>query len=791
MKRSFRQKGSITQRLVVIILSVALLTGSAGYASFLYWYMSMQEQRAENQANTVALVLSQDLAKLVLLSDLAVAADISTKLDSFDDLEGLVFFDNAKKPVYQFHRAAPLPVPTRIELEGLLTHREGSSIAIWLAVDYQGLALGHALIRFRLQSVMEVFKRDRYVLIGIFLMMLPLSLGLAFITGSKFTRPILDLVSFLEQIERSNQLGIRIKSHEQNEFGQLFAEVNTMLARLELSQTEQRLAAVAFETPSGMFITDAQERILRVNKAFSLITGYSESEVVGKRPALFQSGRHDSTFYDTMHRELKEQYSWSGEIWNRHKNGQIYPESLTIHAVLDAQGQVEFYIAAFNDLTRQKEAEARLRFLSLHDALTGLPNRQYLESELDRFLHSGRKRSIGALVFVDIQQFKVINETLGYALGDQVLIETAKRLQQGCDQARLVARWNSDEFVVWFAEVAEIRDQAILDVEQGAQVLCDYLAMPFVIDQQTFQLRVRLGVALYDHQSIERDLLIHQAASALQQARVSLGRDVVFYDGQADALTQRYVELYRALINAQQQQQLCLHYQIQTDQERRPVAVEALLRWYHPDLGHVSPGEFIPVAERSDLIISLGNWVLKTACAQLHEWSSMPAYEKLVIAVNISGRQIVQDDFVDRVSQLIKMYHLNPARLKLELTESFLVENIEQVSDKIYTLRQMGVCVALDDFGTGYSSLAYLQSLPVSQIKIDQSFVRNLTLGSGAQALVNAILSLGRAFDFEVIAEGVETEEQFNLLKAMGCQRFQGYLLSKPVALEALSIDSR
>ena len=792
MIHGFKCKGSITRRLVIIILSVALLTGAVGYTSFLVWYMAMQQERITSQANTVALVLSQDLARLALLKDLAVAADISTKLESFGDLEALVFYQIDRRPTYQFHRQESFTIPELPDISDVTSQREGANLYLFIPVIYENLVIGTVFVSYRLDTLIEVLKRDSLTLLAISLFMVPFSLMLAVITGKRFTRPILSLVGFLEKIEETDQMSARISIQERNEFGKLFAEVNTMLERLESSQQEQRLAAVAFETPSGMFITDAKEHILRVNHAFTSITGYAEEEVIGKTPAILKSGYHDQAFYLGMYHELQRNHYWSGEVWNRHKNGELYPELLTIHAVLDDQQTIQFYVAAFNDLTRLKEAESRLRYLSLHDALTGLPNRLHLEQELQRFLDSGRKRQLGAVFCVNIDGFRSINEAQGHVIGDKILIETARRLVKYCDQARLICRWGSDEFVIWFPDVGNNSSQVALDMEQLSQTLHQHLSDEFRIEEISLRLKSRIGVSLYDHDDRSADDIIQQSTSALQQARADTNRRIVFYDERAEALTQRYIKVYQALLRAQQNKEFMLYYQVQTDAERNVIGAEALLRWYHPEMGFVSPAEFIPVAERSDLIVSIGKWVLQTACQQLKTWSAIAEYQHLVLAVNVSGLQISKASFVNDIKQLILTHQINPERLKLELTESLLVEQIDQVSLKIIELREMGVQVSLDDFGTGYSSLAYLKHLPVSQIKIDQSFVKSLTSGSGEEAIVRTVLSLGGAFNFEVIAEGVETEKQFELLKSLGCKLFQGYLLGhpKPLSDDRLIVNS-
>jgi len=548
-----------------------------------------------------------------------------------------------------------------------------------------------------------------------------------------------------------------------------------------------RVAAAAFETHDGILITDAKANIQRVNRAFEKITGYSQWEVLGMNPRLMSSGRHDAAFYQEMWERLTQDGAWSGEIWDRRKSGEIYPKWMTITAVKDEQGKISNYVAIFSDITERKRNEEEIRNMAFYDALTQLPNRRlFLDRLRSALAASTRSGDFGALLFIDLDRFKVLNDTLGHDYGDLLLIEVAERIKACVREIDTVARLGGDEFVVVVEGIGGNREEASYKAGLVAEKIREALSHAYQLKEHQHYSSPSIGVEMFHDGSASIDELIKHADVAMYQAK-NAGRNTVrFYDpGLQQDLDMRAMlenDLRRAIENDEMQ----LHYQIQVDGARRILGVEALLRWQHPQRGMISPAYFIPVAEESMMIIDLGDWVLHQACAQLVRWSDDPHMAGLVMAVNVSAHQFAEQDFVTHLDAILKQHAVDPARLKLELTEGVVLNDIAEVVEKMDALNTLGVRLSLDDFGTGYSSLAYLKQLPVSQLKIDQSFVRDITIDLSDAGMVRSIIDMAKNFGHDVIAEGVETEEQLNFLKLHGCMSYQGYYFSKPVPLEAL-----
>jgi diguanylate cyclase (GGDEF)-like protein/PAS domain S-box-containing protein len=550
----------------------------------------------------------------------------------------------------------------------------------------------------------------------------------------------------------------------------------------KLAHDDLRVAATTFETHEGIVITDARSNILRVNRTFQEITGYSADEVLGKNPRILSSGRQSKEFYAEMWRQLLEEGSWSGEIWDRRKNGEIYPKWLTISAVKDEQGNVTEYVAIFSDITARKRAEEEIRNLAFFDTLTGLPNRRLL---LDRFQLalslSSRSHHCGALLFLDMDKFKTLNDTQGHDYGDLMLIEVGRRIQACVREVDTVARLGGDEFVVLFEEISANMEDASQKAALIAEKIRIALAEPYVLREHEFHSSPSIGVSMYRGNTVSVDVLMKHADMAMYQAK-DAGRNAVrFFDPLMQHAVEAHAELEADLRGALPNRELQLYYQIQVDGEHRPIGAEALIRWTHPQRGMVSPAHFIPVAEESSLILDIGHWVIETACQQLTEWERDEQMRHLILAINVSARQFQMPDFVERLEEVIVRHGIVPDRLKLELTESVVLEDVAGVVSEMYALKALGVRLSLDDFGTGYSSLAYLKQLPLDQIKIDQSFVRDITTDPNDAVMVKTIIDMAQNFRLNVIAEGVETEAQLAFLKQNDCMAYQGYLFSKPV----------
>lgn len=551
------------------------------------------------------------------------------------------------------------------------------------------------------------------------------------------------------------------------------------------AESELRIAATAFDSQQCMMITDAQGVILRVNQAFTKTTGYSAAEAVGQTPRLLRSGRHPPEFYAEMWQTLLGTGSWEGEIWDRRKNGEIYADWLSINAVRDAAGRVTHYVAAHTDLTRHKEAEAKIARLAFYDPLTQLPNRQLL---LDRLQHalsvSQLGQRYGALLFVDVDDFKTVNNVLGYELGDQLLRQIADRLKASLCESYTIARLGGDEFVAVLEDLGGACDEAAIQAKAGGRKILELLAEPFQLGEQEHQGGVSIGVTLFPGSAQGVDELLKQAELAMYEAKAAGRNCMRFFDAEMQRVATQRAELVAALREALAGRQFVLHYQPQVDGEGSIVGAEVLLRWDRPGHGMVSPAAFIPVAEDSGLILPIGDWVLETACQRLLAWAEEPAFAQLTLSVNVSAQQFSRSDFVDQLAAILKRTGANPHRLKLELTESLLIDDVEAVIGKMGALQSIGVSFALDDFGTGYSSLAYLQRLPLDQLKIDQSFVRNLQTEHSSVVIAQTIIALGRSMGMSVTAEGIETEEQRRILADLGCNLYQGYFLGRPMPLD-------
>jgi diguanylate cyclase (GGDEF)-like protein/PAS domain S-box-containing protein len=550
-------------------------------------------------------------------------------------------------------------------------------------------------------------------------------------------------------------------------------------------ENQQRIAAIAFETHEAILITDVNNMIIRVNHAFEEITGYSAAEVLGKNPKILSSGRQDRAFYDAMWRELLRQGTWSGEIWDRRKNGDVYPKFLTISAVKNNVGQTTEYVAIFNDITSRKKAEEEIRNLAFYDALTNLPNRRLLIDRLGAALFAAvRTHRYSAVLFLDMDRFKALNDSLGHNYGDLLLIEVAERIQSCVREVDTVARLGGDEFVVLIEEVDDGAEQASQKVALIAEKIRAALVAPYQLRQTEYHSSPSIGVSIFRGDEDSANEVLKHADMAMYQAKESGRNAVRFFDPAMQLAVETRAALEADLRRALPEQQLHLYYQIQVDNNQRPLGAEALIRWIHPQRGMVSPAQFIPIAEENSLILDIGDWVIETACQQLENWAKTETTCNLILAVNVSAKQFKQVDFVEKVARLLRIYNVDASRLKLELTESVVLNDVSDVISKMHALRALKVHLSLDDFGTGYSSLAYLKQLPLDQIKIDQSFVRDIVTDPNDAVLVKTIIDMAKNFRLNVIAEGVETESQLDFLKQNGCLAYQGYLFSKPVPLE-------
>jgi diguanylate cyclase (GGDEF)-like protein/PAS domain S-box-containing protein len=551
------------------------------------------------------------------------------------------------------------------------------------------------------------------------------------------------------------------------------------------SEATLRIAATAFESQESLIITDANGAILRVNRAFSKNTGYQSEEVLGQTPRILKSDRHPPEFYQGMWQTLLRNGFWQGEIWDKRKNGQVYPKWLSISAVKGLNDETTHYIGSYIDITERKEAEEKIKHLAFHDHLTNLPNRRLLIDRLQLAMtasaRTGRK---GALLFIDLDNFKDLNDTLGHDIGDLLLQEVARRLDSCFFENDTVSRMGGDEFVVMLQDLGDHDFDAAKKAEAIAIKALATLRHSYTLNHYSLSCTASIGITLFGGNDQFKDELMKQADIAMYQAKKAGRNTIRFFDNHMQDVINSRARLDNELHSALGNHQFQLYYQIQVDHQRDPIGAEALIRWRHPARGLVLPNEFIPLAEETGLIAPIGKWVLETACAQIKTWEQNESTKDLVLAVNVSANQFYEDGFVELVHDCIKRYDIVPMLLKLELTESLMLKDIDDTITTMHALKNLGVQLSLDDFGTGYSSLQYLKRLPFDQVKIDRSFVRDIATDPNDAAIVQTIIAMANTLGLSIIAEGVETEEQYEFLLSRGCLTYQGFLFGKPVPLD-------
>lgn len=557
----------------------------------------------------------------------------------------------------------------------------------------------------------------------------------------------------------------------------------------QLKQAEElRITAMAFESQEGMFITDADSVILQVNKAFSKINGYSAEEAVGQTPRVLRSGRHDTNFYDAMWASLNATGGWHGEIWNRRKNGEIYPAWLTITAVQKTDDTELYYAGTLTDITEQRAVAEQIEQLAFYDPLTNLPNRRLLKERLHLALaHSTRSKQYGVLLFIDMDNFKMLNDTLGHNTGDLLLQQVALRLSHNVREIDTAARLGGDEFVVMLENLGVNAKEAAVNAEIAGKKILAALNEPYLFDDHPYRCTSSIGITLFYSNEVDANNLLKHVDIAMYQAKNSGRNKLCFFDEAMQIALIKRAALETDLCLALEKKQFELHYQMQVNHDHQIVGAEVLLRWQHPEHGLISPLNFISMAEEIGLILPIGQWVLEAACVQLKLWESRPQTQRLQLAVNVSASQLHQIDFVRQVQDILEKTGVKPNRLKIELTETMLLKNGEGII-VMQALKELGVSLSMDDFGTGYSSLSYLTQLPLDQLKIDQSFVHNLGVKQSDNVIVQTIIGMANNLNMEVIAEGVETVTQRDYLEQHGCSLFQGYLFSRPVPIEEFEV---
>lgn len=534
--------------------------------------------------------------------------------------------------------------------------------------------------------------------------------------------------------------------------------------------------------------TDAKGVITSVNNKFCEISQYSRDELVGKTHQLINSKVHPHGCFKEMWKTIATGKIWHGEICNKAKDGSLYWLNTTIVPYVDKNGKPTHYIAIRADITERKFAEQEAQRLAFYDELTSLPNRRLLKEKLEKIFSnaSSATPAIHALLLIDLDNFKDINDSLGHTAGDELLKQVGSRLQQQTGLTQTAARLGGDEFVLLITGVEQTKSNASIKVAAQAEQIRAALSEPYLLDGQRLNITPSIGVALFDCSEHDASEFLKQADIAMYQSKAHGKNQVSFFDPELQAELNKRNEMLRELSLATHQHEFMLFYQPIYNKNKTTVGSEALIRWNSKTLGMVSPAQFIPLAEQSNLILYIGNWVLHTACKQLFRWSLDESRSAWTVAVNVSARQLQQPNFVETVKMTLKEHGANPSRLKLEITESMLQVNVDETIKAMKELCTLGIRFSLDDFGTGYSSLNYLTKLPIDTLKIDRSFVENMINSQEDAAVVATILSLASTLKLEVVAEGVETEEQLEFLIKSGCQSFQGYLLGRPMPADQL-----
>ncbi len=562
----------------------------------------------------------------------------------------------------------------------------------------------------------------------------------------------------------------------------------TDITERKRAESELRLAATAFDAQEGIMITDGQGVIERVNKAFTRITGYEPAEVIGKTARVLHSGRHNTEFYQSMWATLRDTGTWQGEIWNQRANGEIYPEWLAITAVQDDDLQAVRYVGTMVDISERKAHDDEIARLAFFDPLTGLPNRSLLQDRLNQALASSARSGFeGALMLIDLDNFKRVNDTLGHDQGDLLLLQVAQRLAACVREGDTVARIGGDEFVVMLAaNLSAVAAEATAQARLVGEKVLTALSRPYTLGTHTHFGGASVGITLFSDHLCTVVELLKRADQAMYMAKAAGRNTLRFFDVDSTSAERTRASLEADLRGALQHGEFVLYYQPEVGTAHRLFGAEALVRWQHPSRGLLLPGAFIGLAEDSGLIQALGQWVLQTACAQLAAWAGDPELAQLRLSVNISPRQLRDRHFVQQVIELVDSHGVHPSRIKLELTESMMLDNLEDTIGKMTALKAHGIGFSMDDFGTGYASLSHLKNLPLDQLKIDRSFVQDMLTNPRDAAIARTIVELGRSLGLTVIAEGVENDLQRQMLAAFGCHVFQGSLFGWAEPVESL-----
>ncbi|OOY53789.1 hypothetical protein BOV97_00790 [Solemya velum gill symbiont] len=548
------------------------------------------------------------------------------------------------------------------------------------------------------------------------------------------------------------------------------------------AEDQMRIAAVAFESQQGIMVTDAVGIILQVNSAFMEMSGYTADEIIGNTPKMFQSGRHGPAFYEEMWQTINSDGFWQGEIWDRRKNGEVYPKLLSISAVTDTDGKISHYVGSHADITEKKSAEKKIDKLAYYDQLTGLPNKVQFMNRLEQTLEACvRDNQYSAILMIDLDHFQKLNDTLGHVIGDQLLVQVASLLEESTSSVDTVARFGGDKFVVILPELASDKIKAARTAEKVTRNILHTLNKEYQLGRSSHHSTVSIGVNLFGSETLTIDVLLKQAELAMYESKSAGRNTMTCYDPKMQSSVSKLVTMEKELRSALENEEFFLDYQPQASlQNDRIISVEALIRWNSPKLGLVSPDEFIPVLEEMELIVDVGNWVLGESCECLKRWHQS-GFDYIRIGINVSPAQFKNKNFLDTVRDILKKTKVPPGYVELEITEGVVMDDPQYAESLLNDLHKLGLKIAIDDFGTGYSSLSNLMHLPFDTLKIDRAFVKELPGNADSVSFCNAILALAKALKLHTIAEGVENVSQLRFLNRIDCTIIQGFYFSKPL----------
>ncbi len=769
----------IRRKLMLIILATCFVVLTLGGIALTLRYAATEQERMASRMSVLAEVIGANTTAALSFNDPVSAHDTLAALVAEPSVIGARVYDRQGRLFSRF--TAPGNDGDRPPAGGGSVGNlifGGDTLTVSSPIVLDGETIGRVVLDADLRPLRVALARDVVVLTLIIvaagLMALPLSSRLQMIVSE----PISRLVLTMRKVTRSKDYSLRAQKQGNDEVGTLIDGFNEMLAQISRRDEQLRIAANALEnTGDAIVITDEHLRIVSVNKAFTGMTGFSGPEVSGRRPGMLTSERHDAAFHRRIWRQLSGSGQWYGELWGRRRNGEEFPQWLTISAVRDKAGTVTHYVFVSNDISQHKRDEERLEHMAHHDALTQLPNRVLFALELNEALHrANRHGSLLCLMFIDLDNFKTINDSLGHAAGDDLLKTVAVRLKGCLRECDVVARQGGDEFTVLLDGLREARDAA-----RVAEKFIAELARPIHLAGHDLFVTASIGISCYPEDGHEASDLLRNADTAMYLAKEQGRNRYRFHSPGANQKVIEILTLTNSMHLALSRQEFELHYQPRYDLDSQAMTgVEALLRWRHPERGLLAAGEFLPVAEESGVIEEIGEWVLRHACLQAKAWRE-GLVGGLRVAVNLSMRQFHRPGFVDRIEEMMRETGCDPAQLELEIKEDLMMRDHEHIAAALERLSALGVTITVDNFGTGHSSLGYLKRFPLDALKIDRSFVQGLPDDADDLAIAGSIIALAKSLKLRVIAEGVETEAQRRFLQQAGCLEAQGHLFNRPL----------